>query len=163
MINLESESEEDKALRRIGTIDGRPCRCLIDTGANRTTVPAHLIQPNKFTGVEEKAVLATNGVESLRTAKVDLKIEGISHTMLVFVIDKDASHVLLGTDNPFVKYWVTRRSLPELSNALVPLAAISRAQNQALEMEDASNQVASTQSGATVLFHLNNPRLSQSL
>ena len=101
MINLESESEEDKALRKIRTIDDRPCRCLIDTGANRTTVPAHLIQPNKFTGVEEKAVLATNGVESLRTAKVDLKIEGISHTMLVFVIDKDASHVLLGTDHPF--------------------------------------------------------------
>ena len=150
MINLESESEEDKALRKIGTIDGRPCKCLIDMGANRTTVPAHLIQPNKFTGVEEKAVLATNGVESLRTAKVDLKIEGISHTMLVFVIDKDASHVLLGTDHPFVKCWITRRSLPELSNTPVPLAAITRAQNQALEMEDASNQVASTQSGAKV-------------
>ena len=27
MINLESESEEDKALHRIGTIDGKPCRC----------------------------------------------------------------------------------------------------------------------------------------
>ena len=39
-----------------------------------------------FTGVEEKAVLATNGIESLRTAKVDLKMDGISHTMLVFVI-----------------------------------------------------------------------------
>ena len=33
-------------------------------------------------------MLATNGVASLRTAKVDLKIDGISHTMLVFVIDK---------------------------------------------------------------------------
>ena len=86
MINLESVSEEDKAVRRIGTIDGRLCRCLIDTGANRTTVPAHLIQPNKFTGVEEKAVLATNGVESLRIAKIDLKIDGISHTMLGFVL-----------------------------------------------------------------------------
>ena len=31
-------------------------------------------------------MLATNGVESLRTAKVDLKMDGISHTMLVFVI-----------------------------------------------------------------------------
>ena len=95
-------------------------------------------------------MLATNGVENLRTAKVDLKIEGISHTMLVFVIDKDASHVLLGTDHPFVKCWITRRSFPELSNAPVPLAAITRAQNQALEMEDASNQVASTQSAAKV-------------
>ena len=27
MINLESESEEDKALHRIGTIDGKLCRC----------------------------------------------------------------------------------------------------------------------------------------
>ena len=150
MINLDSESEKDKALRKIGTIDGRPCRCLTDTGANQTTVPAHRIQPNKFTGVEEKAVLATNGVANLRTAKVNLNIEGISHTMLVFVVDKDASHVLLGTDHPFVKCWITRRSLPEVSNAPVPLAAITRAQNQALEMEDASNQVASTQSGAKV-------------
>ncbi len=32
----------------------------------------------------------------------------------------------------------------------MPLAAITRAQNLALEMEDASNQVASTQSGAKV-------------
>ena len=55
MINFESESEEDKALRRIGTINGRPCKCLINTGANQTTVPVHLIQPNKFTGVEEKS------------------------------------------------------------------------------------------------------------
>ena len=119
MINLESVSEEDKVVRRIGTIDGRPCRCLIDMGANRTTVPAHLIQPNKFTAVEEKAMLATNGVESLRIAKIDLKIDGISHTMLCFVVDKGASHILLGTDHPFVKRWITKRSLPELSNAPV--------------------------------------------
>ena len=95
-------------------------------------------------------MLATNGVESLRTAKVDLKIDGISHTMLVFVIGKDVSHVLLGMDHPFVNCWITRRSLPVLSNAPVPLAAITWAQNQALEMEDASSQVASTQSGAKV-------------
>ena len=66
--------------------------------------------------------------------------------IILFVIDKDASPVLLGTDHPFIKCWITRRSLPELSNAPVPLAAITRAQKQALEMEDASNQVASTQS-----------------
>ena len=70
--------------------------------------------------------------------------------IILFVIDKDASHVLLGTDHPFVKCWITRRSLPEVSNAPVTLAAITRVQNQALEMEDASNQVASTQSGAKV-------------
>ena len=52
MINSESESEEDKALRTIETIDNRPCRCLIEMDANRTTVPAHLIQPNQLTGVE---------------------------------------------------------------------------------------------------------------
>ena len=75
-------------------------------------------------------MLATNGVERLRTAKVDLKIDGISHTMLVFVINKGESHVFLGMDHPFVKHWITRRSLPELSNAPVPLAAITRVQNQ---------------------------------
>ena len=84
-------------------------------------------------------MLATNGVERFRTVKFNLKIEGISHTMLVFVIDKDVSHALLGMDNPFAKCWISRRSLPEVSNSPVPLAAITREQNQALEMEDASN------------------------
>ena len=96
---------------------------------NRTTVLAHLIQLNMFTGVEEKAVLATNGVESLRPAKVDLKMDGISHTMLVFIINMGASRVLLGTDHPFVKCWITRRSLLDLSNAPVPLTSITRAQS----------------------------------
>ena len=107
MINLESKSEEDKSLSRIGTIDDGPCRCLIDKGA---------------------------------------------------------SHVLLGTDHPFVKGWITRRSLPDLSNAPVPLAAITRAQNQALEKEDAANTLASAQSGAKVKsFRLNILRLSQNV
>ena len=46
------------------------------------------------TGIEEKTVLATNGVESLRTAKVDLKIDGISHTMLVFLLIRVVSCVI---------------------------------------------------------------------
>ena len=96
---------------------------------NRTTVLVHLIHLNMFTGVEEKAVLATNGVESLKTAKVDLKMGDISHTMLVFIINKGASRVLLGTDHSFVKCWITSRSLLDLSNAPVPLTAITRAQS----------------------------------
>ena len=58
--------------------------------------------------------------------------------------------MLLGMDHPFVNCWITRRSLPALSNAPVPLAANTWAKKQALEMEDASNQVASPQSGAKV-------------
>ena len=141
MINSESESEEEKALRTIETIDNIPCRCLIEMDANQTSVPAHLIHPSQFTGVEEKAVLATNGVESVRAAKFVLKINGISHTMLVFVIAKGASHVLLGLDHPFVKYWITRSSLPGMSNARVPLVATTRAQNMDSGMEDTAYKV----------------------
>ena len=80
-----------------------------------------------------------------------MKIDGISHSILVFVIDKGVSHVLLGMDHPFVKHWITRRSLLELSNAPVPLAAITRAQNLALEMENIANKSASTPSRAKSL------------
>ena len=58
--------------------------------------------------------------------------------------------MLLDTDHPFIKRWITRRSLPELSNSPVPLAAITRAQKQLLETEDAANKVAGAQSGVKV-------------
>ena len=41
LILSDSGDEEFSELFRVGTISGQPCRCMIDTGANRTTVPAN--------------------------------------------------------------------------------------------------------------------------
>ncbi len=38
MIYSDLELEELAELVRVGNINGIPCKCLIDTGANRTTV-----------------------------------------------------------------------------------------------------------------------------
>ena len=58
MIYSDLELEELAELVRVGKINGIPCKCLIDTGANRTTVPASLIQTHQYTGKTEKAMLA---------------------------------------------------------------------------------------------------------
>ena len=44
MIYSDLELEELAELVRVGNINEIPCKCLIDTGENRTTVPASLIQ-----------------------------------------------------------------------------------------------------------------------
>ena len=58
MIYSDLELEELAELVGVGSINGIPCKCLIDTGANRTTVPASLIQTHQYTGKTEKAMLA---------------------------------------------------------------------------------------------------------
>ena len=45
MIHSDSEAEEYSELMCVGTISDKPSRCMIDTGANHTTVQARLIQP----------------------------------------------------------------------------------------------------------------------
>ena len=57
MVFSDLELEELAELIRVGNINGIPCKCLIDTGANRTTVPASLIQTHQYTADREKAIL----------------------------------------------------------------------------------------------------------
>ena len=52
---IQSDSDDDPAgelIKRVGTIDGRTGRMLVDTGASRTTVPARYINPTQYTGNE---------------------------------------------------------------------------------------------------------------
>ena len=94
MIHSDSNVEVYSELLRRGTISGRPCKCKIDTGANCITVPAKLIQTHQFTGRTAKAMLANRGIDNLKTAMVDLKVDGITkNSMVVFVIDGDANHI----------------------------------------------------------------------
>ena len=44
---IHSDAEVYSELLRKGRIRGRPCKCMIDTGANRTTVLAKLIQTHE--------------------------------------------------------------------------------------------------------------------
>ena len=44
-----SETDEFSDFLRVGTINGKPCRLLIDTGADKTAVPAWLIEPSQYT------------------------------------------------------------------------------------------------------------------
>ena len=48
-----------------------------------------------------------------------------------FVVDVDATYILLGRDHPCVKAWITRKPITEADEVPVPLAAITRAQSQA--------------------------------
>ena len=42
----------------------------------------------------------------LRIAEVAIQVEGIVQQMTVFVVDKDAKYVLLGTDHKAVRNWL---------------------------------------------------------
>ena len=45
-INSSSKTNEFPDLIKLGIVNGKPCRLLIDTGADMTTVPAKLIMPS---------------------------------------------------------------------------------------------------------------------
>ena len=124
---------------------------MIDTGANRTTVPAKLIQTHQYTGRTAKAILANRGIDNLKTAMVDLQVDGITKkSMVVFVIDGDANHILLGRDHPSVKAWIYSEPAAEAVDVPITLDAITRAQNQVLENEEVANQLADIRDGAEI-------------
>ena len=77
MIYSDFELEELAELVRVGNINGIPCKCLIDTWENRTTVPASLIQNHQYTGKAEKAMLANRDIDLLKTDNVELQVDGI--------------------------------------------------------------------------------------
>ena len=149
MINSDSDAEVYSELLRRGTISGRPCKCMMDTGANHTTVPAKLIQTHQYTGRTAKAMLANRGIDNHKTAMVDLKVDGITKkSMVVYVIDGDANHILLGRDHPSVKTWISSKPAAETVDVPIPLAAITRTQSQVLEDEEVANQLADIRDGA---------------
>ena len=90
--NIKSSGEESESLTefcRQGKIEGRPCKIWVDTGANRSDVPARYIAEVSYTG-KEGASLANGTVEMLRTAEVTIQVDGTVQQMNVFVVDKDA-------------------------------------------------------------------------
>ena len=113
---------------RQGKIEGRPCKIWLDTGANQSAVPASYIAEVSYTGKED-ARFANGTVEMLRTAEVTIQIDGIVQQMTVFVVDKDAKHVLLGTHHKAVRNWVfwVLGKGEQLSH---PLGALTRAQSK---------------------------------
>ena len=148
MISSGSEAEEMQELLRTGNINGRLCRCLIDTGANRTTVPDRLVPMECFTGKTAKARLANQGIVTLRTATIDLKVDGISKSMEVFIVGEDTKHVLLRKDHPCVRSWIAGRSKQsEWVDDPVPLATITRAQSQALAAEEVASEIEDSKDG----------------
>ena len=68
--------------------------------------------------------------------------------MVVFVIDGDTNHILLGRDHPSVKAWISSKLAAEAVDVPIPLAAIARAQSQVLEDEEIANQLADIRDGA---------------
>ena len=83
------ESESLTELCRQGKIKGGPCKIWLDTGANRSAVPARYIAEVSYTG-KEGARLVNGTVEMLRTAEVTIQVDGTAQQMTVFVVDKDA-------------------------------------------------------------------------
>ena len=133
----------------MGTINGKPCRLLIDTGADKTAVPAWLIEPFQYTGKETQARLADREIRHLKTAIVDLRVDGIIESMEVLVVGKDAHKILLGRDHPVVKAWITGRSvLYQANSSPIALAVMTRTQSQAVEEKERENAVADARDGA---------------
>ena len=64
-INSSSETNETPDLIKLGIVNGKPCRLLIDTGADMTTVPSRLITPSQYTGKKVQAKLADGGLLSI--------------------------------------------------------------------------------------------------
>ena len=135
--SIKSSGEESESLTELcrqGKIEGSPCKIFLDTGANRSAVPARYIAEVSYTG-KEGARLGNGTVEMLRTAEVTIQVDGIVQQMTVFVVDKDAKYVLLGTDHKAVRNWVLGKG-EQLSH---PLGALIRAQSkvkQKQEMDD---------------------------
>ena len=148
-ISSGSETDEFSDLLRVGTINGKPCRLLIDTGADKTAVPAWLIEPFQYTGKETQARLADREIRHLKAAIVDLRVDGITESMEVLVVGKDAHKILLGRDHPVVKAWITGRYvLYQANSSPIALAAMTRTQSQAVEEKERENDVADARDGA---------------
>ena len=149
-INSGSETNEFPDLIKLGIVNGKPCKLLIDTGADMTTVPARLIIPSQYTGEEVQAKLADRETKFLKTAIVDLQVEGTTESIEVLVVGNSAHDVLLGRDHPVVKAWITGRSILYQANSSPrALAAITRAQSQVLEKEEKENILSDARDGAS--------------
>ena len=80
---------------------------------------------------------------------VDLWVDGITESMEVLVVGKDAHKILLGRDYSVVKVWITGRSvLYQANSSPIALAAMTRTQSQAVEEEERENAVADARDGA---------------
>ena len=117
--------------------------------ADKTAVPAWLIEPFQYTGNETLARLADREIRPLKTALVDLRVDGITESMEVLVVGKDAHKILLGRDCSVVKAWITGRPvLYQANSSPIALAAMTRTQSQAVEEEERENAVADARDGA---------------
>ena len=139
------ESESLTELCRLGKIEGRPCKIWLDTGANRSAVPSRYIAEVSYTG-KEGARLANGTVEMLRTAEVAIQVDGIVQQMTVFVVDKTAKYVLLGTDHKAVRNWVLGKG-EQLRH---PLGALTRAQSKVKQKQEMEDNKATVNAGATI-------------
>ena len=82
----------------------------------------------------------------LRTAEVTIQVDGIVQQMTVFVVDKDAKYMLLGTDHKAVRNWVLGKG-EQLSH---PLCVLTRAQSKVKQKQEMENNKATVNSCATI-------------
>ena len=89
-------------------------------------------------------MLANREIDLLKTAKVELQVDGITKSMVVFVIAEDFPYILLGRDHPSVRSWICRKptAMPQADPLHTPLAAITRVQSQVLEEGEIANAFA---------------------
>ena len=120
---------------------------LLGTGASRTNLPARYLNPTQYMG-NEKARLAHFGTIDMPTATVNIKVDGFSKSMEVFVAREDAPLTLLGMDHPAVKARVKQRPLVDQGSDPVSIHAITRAGSQALDRERDENILADARHGS---------------
>ena len=79
-----------------------------------------------------------------------MQVDGITKSMVVFVIAKDAPYILLGRDHPSVRSWICRNptARPQADPLRTPLTAITRLQSQVLAEGEIANTFANQRDGA---------------
>ena len=95
-------------------------------------------------------MLSNRDIDLLNTAKVELQVDGITKSMVVFVIAEDAPYILSGRDHPCVMSWICRKptARPQADPLHTHLAAITRVQSQVLVEGEIANAFANQRDGA---------------
>lgn len=119
------------------------CTAHVDTGADITGIPPHLVTQKHLTGLYYNVETSTKQSQLLREAEVMMEVDGQCTKQCVVILPEGAKVILLGKDHR-----LAREALDSLKRPRVNMCAITRAQSQAQQAELRENDRLDAESGA---------------